>query len=83
MSKSAFSKKQLAKLSLGTWITISWNDAPDEAVLLVEYIDTREKGDCRVTFYAPGRGVCRAVHTQIVGIQGSIAVPFAGRGLHY
>lgn len=74
--KPLFTKKELSAVKPGTWITLAWNDVPDETVLLLEKINTNERGDCQVRYLNPSSGcISHAVHTQIVGVHYTLVVP--------
>ena len=78
---ASYTKKQLAKIPAGTFITLKWNDAADEVVLLLEKIDTKEKGDVSLCYATWNDGFGKfgvsrhAIHSQIIGVGGFVKFP--------
>ena len=81
MQKSTFTKKELGCIKAGTFVTLAWNDAPDEVVLLIEKIDIKKKGDISLRYltWTDSSGkfgtASHAIHSQIVGIGEWIKFP--------
>ncbi len=66
-SNPVYTKKQLSTLRPGDFVFLKWNDAPDQCVMLLERIDTKQKGDISLKYLTQGFIIdSHAVHTQIV-----------------
>lgn len=71
-----FTKKELGKIKPGTFITLKWNDAPLETVMLLEKIDVKQKGDISLRYFSDLRHINSfATHKQIVGVMNEVVFP--------
>lgn len=77
---ATFTKNVLARIKPGTWITLQWDDASNQSVLLLEKINRSERGDISISYFDPDSGKIErsfATHKQIIGIGRTIETPVA------
>ena len=70
-----YTKKELCKVKPGTWLTLSWNDAPNSVAMLLIRMDPEERGQVALKVFHPERGQFWITHDQVFGVHEQIVIP--------
>jgi hypothetical protein len=65
-------KREVARLTPGTFIRLKWMDGPDTAALLLEKMDRNERGEVSLHVFDGEEVSHHPVHNQVVAVLGHV-----------
>ena len=68
----SLTKREVARLTPGTFIQLKWVDSPDTAALLLEKMDRAERGEVSLYVFDGEKVTRHPVHNQVVAVLGHI-----------